>query len=162
ARDPRRAQAALRRRGHERRPGDRHRHPRAPHHPRELMQLKPFRIERFYARYEFTTRYMLSSSDCESRSIGELLEFEADAQERLHATWCGYTESEGALELRQSIAAIYTGITPEDVIVASCAEEGIFLLYHALLAPGDHAIVETPCYESALEVARSTGADVSR
>jgi aspartate/methionine/tyrosine aminotransferase len=37
------------------------------------MEVSPFRIERYYARYEFTTRYMLSSSDCESRTIGELL-----------------------------------------------------------------------------------------
>ena len=29
------------------------------------------------------------------------------------------------------------------------------------LAPGDHVIVETPCYGSAIELARSTGADVS-
>jgi DNA-binding transcriptional MocR family regulator len=35
----------------------------------------------------------------------------------------------------------------EEVVVTSCAEEGIFLLYHALLRPGDHVIVETPCYE---------------
>lgn len=34
------------------------------------MNLPPFRIERYYERYEFTTRYMLSSSDCELRSIG--------------------------------------------------------------------------------------------
>jgi aspartate/methionine/tyrosine aminotransferase len=129
------------------------------------VELKPFRIERFYARYaryEFTTRYMLSSSDCESRTIGELLELEPDATERLHATWCGYTESEGAPELREAIAALYERIEPDDVIVTSCAEEGIFLLYHALLRPGDHAIVETPCYESALEVARSTGAEIDR
>jgi hypothetical protein len=33
------------------------------------VELKPFRIERFYARYEFTTRYMLSSSDCEARAL---------------------------------------------------------------------------------------------
>ena len=43
----------------------------------------------------------------------------------------------------------------------AATEEGIFVLYHALLSPGDHVIVETPCYESALEVARSTGARVS-
>jgi aspartate/methionine/tyrosine aminotransferase len=126
------------------------------------VELQPFRIERFYARYEFTTRYMLSSSDCESRTIGELLELEPDAQARLHALWCGYTESEGAPELREAIAALYERIGPDDVIVTSCAEEGIFLLYHALLRPGDHALVETPCYESALEVARSTGAEVDR
>jgi aspartate/methionine/tyrosine aminotransferase len=126
------------------------------------VELRPFRIERFYARYEFTTRYMLSSSDCESRTIGDLLELEPDAAERLHATWCGYTESEGAPELRQAIAALYDRIDPDDVIVTSCAEEGIFLLYHALLRPGDHAIVETPCYESALQVARSTGAEIDQ
>jgi aspartate/methionine/tyrosine aminotransferase len=125
------------------------------------MQLSPFRIERFYARYEFTTRYMLSSSDCESRSVAELLEFEPDAHPRLLDQWCGYTESPGAPELRHAIAAIYEGIDPDEVLVTSSAEEGIFLAVHALLGPSDHAIVETPCYESPLQLARSTGAEVS-
>ena len=124
------------------------------------MDVKPFRIERYYGRYEFTTRFMLSSSDCESRTIEELVALEPDAHDRLLGTWCGYTESAGAPELREAIAALYERIEPDDVIVTSCAEEGIFLVYHALLRAGDHAIVETPCYESALELARSTGADV--
>jgi aspartate/methionine/tyrosine aminotransferase len=125
------------------------------------MELSPFRIERFYAQYEHSTRFMLSSSDCESRTIAELLELEPDAHERLLACWCGYTESPGAPALRQAIASLYERTAAEEVVVTSCAEEGIFLLYHALLRPGDHAIVETPCYESALQLARSTGADVS-
>jgi aspartate/methionine/tyrosine aminotransferase len=125
------------------------------------VQLSPFRIERFYARHEFTTRYMLSSSDCQSRTIGELLELEPDAHERLLNQWCGYTESLGAPELREAIAGLYGPTGADDVVVASCAEEGILLVYHALMKPGDHAIVETPCYESALALARSTGADVS-
>jgi DNA-binding transcriptional MocR family regulator len=122
------------------------------------MQLKPFRIERYYAQHEFSTRYMLSSSDCESRTVAELLTFEPDAERRLHETWCGYTESPGSAELREAIAALYERAGADDVIVCSCAEEGIFLVNHALLAAGDHVIVETPCYESALELARSTGA----
>lgn len=125
------------------------------------MKLRPFRIERYYARHEFTTRYMLSSSDCESRTIGELLALEPDAHERLMGLRCGYTESEGAPELRRAIAAIYAGIEPHQVLVTSCAEEGILLVYHALIGRDDHAVVETPCYESALELARSTGAEVS-
>ncbi|MFI5038557.1 MAG: aminotransferase class I/II-fold pyridoxal phosphate-dependent enzyme [Solirubrobacterales bacterium] len=125
------------------------------------MQLSPFRIERFYARHEFTTRYMLSSSDCQSRTIGQLLEFEPDAHARLLSQWCGYTESLGAPELRKAIAGLYERTGPEDVAVATSAEEGILLVHHALLKPGDHAIVETPCYESAIALARSTGADVS-
>jgi aspartate/methionine/tyrosine aminotransferase len=125
------------------------------------VELRPFRIERFYARHEFATRYMLSSSDCQSRTIGELLELEPDAHQRLLRQWCGYTESLGAPELREAIADLYDTTGPDDVVVASCAEEGILLVHHALLKPGDHAIVETPCYESALALARSTGADVS-
>ncbi|HEX4672089.1 MAG TPA: hypothetical protein VH279_07460 [Solirubrobacteraceae bacterium] len=99
------------------------------------MQLSPFRIERFYARHEFTTRYMLSSSDCQSRTIGELLELEPDAHERLLNQWCGYTESLGAPELREAIAGLYERTGPDDVVVASCAEEGILLVHHALLNP---------------------------
>ena len=126
------------------------------------MELSPFRIERFYAHYEHSTRFMLSSSDCQSRTIAELLELEPDAHERLLECWCGYTESPGAPDLRRAIASLYERTGAEEVVVTSCAEEGIFLLYHALLRPGDHVIVETPCYESALEVARSTGAQVSQ
>ena len=126
------------------------------------VELSPFRIERFYARYEHSTRFMLSSSDCESRTIGALLELEPDAHGRLLETWCGYTESPGGPGLRQAIASLYERTGAEEVVATSCAEEGIFLLYHALLRPGDHVIVETPCYESALQVARSTGAEVSQ
>jgi aspartate/methionine/tyrosine aminotransferase len=47
------------------------------------------------------------------------------------------------------------------VLTLAAAEEGIFIAYHALLRAGEHAIVESPCYGSAIEVARSTGAAVS-
>lgn len=126
------------------------------------MNLKPFRIEHYYAKYEFTAQFMLSSSDMQSRSIGELLALEPDARERFEALWLGYTESSGAPYLREAIAGIYQGISSNDVLVISSAEEGIFLVYHALLAANDHVIVETPCYESGLELARSTGAKVSQ
>jgi aspartate/methionine/tyrosine aminotransferase len=125
------------------------------------MRLAPFRIEKYYAEHEFTARYMLSSSDAESVSVADLLALEPDASERLFAQRLGYTESPGAPELRAAAASIYETTEPDDVVVVSAAEEGIFAAYHALLRPGDHVVVETPCYESAVEVARSTGAAVS-
>lgn len=125
------------------------------------MQIRPFRIEEYFGKYEFTAKYLLSSSDAESRTIRELLDLEPGAHERFLEHWCGYTESPGAPWLREVIAGIYKGVKPEEVLVISAAEEGIFVLYHALAGPGDHVIVETPCYESGLEVARSTGAQVS-
>jgi aspartate/methionine/tyrosine aminotransferase len=124
------------------------------------MNLPPFRIEQYYERHEFTTRYMVSSSDCESWTLQELLSVEPDALDRLLAMRCGYTESRGAPELRRAIAATYQTIDADEVVVTTCAEEAIFLVYHALLSPDDHAVIETPCYESALQLARSTGAAV--
>jgi aspartate/methionine/tyrosine aminotransferase len=63
--------------------------------------------------------------------------------------------------LRSAVASRYECIDPADVLTLAAAEEGIFTAYHALLHPGDHVVVESPCYGSAVEVARSTGADVS-
>jgi aspartate/methionine/tyrosine aminotransferase len=125
------------------------------------MQIKPFRIEHYFGKYEFTAKYLLSNSDAESRTIQELLDLEPGSHDRLLQHWCGYTESPGAPWLREVIAGIYKQINPDDVLVLAAAEEAIFVLYHALVGPGDHVIVETPCYESALEVARSTGAQIS-
>ena len=125
------------------------------------MQITPFRIEEYMGKYEFAAKYLLSSSDAESQTIEELLSLEPGAHDAFLKHWCGYTESPGAPWLREVLATIYTQIPPDQLVVVSAAEEAIFLFYHALLTPGDHAIVETPCYESALTVPVSTGAAVS-
>src|SRR5438093_902679 len=111
------------------------------------MQIKPFRIEQYFGKYEFTAKYLLSSSDAESRTIQELLELEPGAQEKFLQHWCGYTESPGAPALRGVIAGIYRAIEPKDVLVVAAAEEAIFVLYHALISPGDHVSVEPPACE---------------
>ncbi len=125
------------------------------------MQITPFRIEEYMGKYEFAAKYLLSSSDAESQTIEELLALEPGAHDAFLKHWCGYTESPGAPWLREVLTTIYTRIKPHQLVVVSAAEEAIFLFYHALLTPADHAIVETPCYESALTVPKSTGAAVS-
>jgi aspartate/methionine/tyrosine aminotransferase len=125
------------------------------------MNLQPFLIEKYYSKYEFSAKYMLSSSDAESRNLAELLAFEPEAREKLDALHLGYTESSGAPELRTAIAGIYQGKTSDEVLVLSSAEEGIFVYYNALFSSTDHLIIETPCYQSGLELARATGASIS-
>ena len=125
------------------------------------MPLNPFKLERYFARYEFAVEYLLCSSDCESLAVGDLLALEPGAAERLHHHWLGYTESQGAPGLRQEISRIYTRIQPEQVLVHSGAEEAIFLFMQAALSPGDHVIVHWPCYQSLLELPRALGCQVS-
>ena len=125
------------------------------------MEIAPFKLERYFARYEFNVKYLLCSSDCESRSVGDLLAFEPEAEERFKHLWLGYTESPGNLSLREEISHIYSGIKPDDILVHSGAEEAIFLFMHAVLQPCDHVIVHWPCYQSLFEIARDIGCEVT-
>ena len=125
------------------------------------MKLTPFKLERYFAQYEFSTEFMLSSSDCESLTVGELLDLEPEAEERFRDHWLGYTESQGAPSLRQEISRIYQHISPDQVLVHPGAEEAIFLFMLAVLNPGDHLVVHWPCYQSLHEVARSIGCEVT-
>ena len=125
------------------------------------MNIPPFALERYFARYEFHVEHMLCGSDCESLEIGELLGMEPEAAEVFRRQRLSYTESAGAPELRQEICGLYTTIRPEHVLVCSGAEEAVFLLMHAVLHAGDHVVVHSPCYQSLAEVARSIGCAVS-
>ena len=124
------------------------------------MRIEPFEIERYYERWEFRAELMLSSSDCESRPVAELLALEPGSQERLLDLRLGYTEVPGSPELREAIASLYERCGEDRVLALAAAEEGIFLTFHALLAPDDHAVIEAPSYGSAIALARSTGAAV--
>ena len=104
------------------------------------MKMAPFKLERFFARYEFKVDYLLCSSDCESLTIHDLLALEVDAHDRLRRRWLGYTEYEGNPSLRREICDLYHTIEPDQVLVHSGAEEAIFLFMHAVLDAGDRVI----------------------
>jgi aspartate/methionine/tyrosine aminotransferase len=123
------------------------------------MLLPPFKLERYFARYEFNTEFLLCSSDCEAMSIADLLALEEGAEEKFQNVWLGYTESQGSPSLRGEIAKLYSTVQPEDVLVFSGANEAIYLFMLAALKKNDHVIVHTPHYQSLSEVARSIGCE---
>lgn len=125
------------------------------------MNLPPFKLERYFAKYEFTTKYLLCSSDSESMSIADLLAIENGAAEKFQQHWLGYTESQGSPALRTEICKLYETIQPEEILVHAGAEEAIFLFMFAVFKEYDHVIVHSPGYQSLAEVARAAGCDVS-
>jgi aspartate/methionine/tyrosine aminotransferase len=125
------------------------------------MRLKDFKLERFFAEYEFNTPYPLCTSDCESFSVEELLNLEENAEQELKKLRLGYTESLGNPELRHEISRLYTDTTPDDIIVLAGAEEGIFIFMNVLLEAGDQVIVQSPCYQPLYEVANAVGCQVT-
>ncbi|MEN6296523.1 MAG: aminotransferase class I/II-fold pyridoxal phosphate-dependent enzyme [Rectinema sp.] len=124
--------------------------------------FEPFGLERFFSRHEFSARYLLCTSDCESMSIDELLALTGQSSEALDAlqrTWLGYTESKGSPLLREKIARFYRGLDPDSILVHSGAEEAILNLYLATVRPGDTVIVNWPCYQSLIEIPKGLGAE---
>jgi len=121
--------------------------------PDDARRPRPFLLERYFARFEFTTPHLLASSDCEALSLAELL---ALADDRDRAAWqgmrLGYTESPGLRELREQIAALYRGLGPDQVVTAA-PEEALYLLGRAMLRPGDRVITTYPGYQSLYEIA---------
>ena len=125
------------------------------------MQLPPFKLERYFAKYEFNTEYLLCASDCESIAIADLLALEEGAVERFQNVWLGYTESQGSPALRAEICQLYEAIAPEEILVHTGAEEAIFLFMFAAFQEHDHVIIHSPAYQSLAEVARAAGCEVS-
>ncbi len=125
------------------------------------MNIAPFELERYFAKYEFSSQYLLSPSDCEPLSMSELLVMTDSETARLWEDLkLGYTEYAGHPLLREMIAEMYAAIEAKDTLVV-VPEEGIFLLMHSLLEPGDHVICTFPGYQSLYEVAKSIGCHVS-
>lgn len=125
------------------------------------MRIQDFKLERFFAKYEFSAPYLLSSSDCESMTVGELLDIAGRPRGELDDVWLGYTETLGAPELRRQISGLYEVIGADRVMVCAGAEEGIFIFMNSALQAGDHVVVQFPGYQSLYEIARSIGCEVS-
>ncbi|MBF5043675.1 aminotransferase class I/II-fold pyridoxal phosphate-dependent enzyme [Aggregicoccus sp. 17bor-14] len=126
------------------------------------MRIPDFKLERYFAKWEFSAPYLLCSSDIEGWRMADLLALaDDDARSRWEALTLGYTESTGLPALREAIAGLYAGVAPEEVLTFGGAQEALFVLLNVLLGPGDHALVTWPGYQSLYEVARATGADVA-
>lgn len=124
--------------------------------------IRDFALERFFAKYEFSVKYLACASDPDSMSIQDLLSLDPRARQEFMALGLGYGDSRGRLGLRMAIAALYDGLKAPDVLVHSGAEEAIFAFMNVVLSPGDHVVVHTPAYQSLYEVAVSLGAEVSK
>ena len=126
------------------------------------MQIADFELERYFAQYEFTTRYLLCASDVQAYTMRELLSLaDSETAQLWDRLTLGYTESAGLPALRAEVASLYQSVRPDEVLMFAGAEEGVFVAMHALLAAGDHAVVAWPAYQSLHEVARSLGASVT-
>jgi len=114
-----------------------------------VTTLPDFRLETHFSTWEFKARHHLTASDAESIPLRDLLAM-ASPEDRasFEGMSLGYTETWGAPDLRERIAATYAGRSASDVLCFAGASEGIFAANSVLLDRDSHAIVVTPNYQS--------------
>jgi aspartate/methionine/tyrosine aminotransferase len=135
-----------------------------------------FELEKYFSKYEFCTRYLCCCSDCESLSIGELLEMDngrnkGNALDELLNISLGYTEASGSPALRLEIAKLYQNTSHDgktllemdasDILVHSGGVEPILLFVLTCIPHDSHIIVQGPCYQALSEPARVKGIEQS-
>lgn len=125
------------------------------------MNLKDFAVERYFSKYEFNAKYMLSSSDCDGYSLNYVLDLASDVErnrwDNLHL---GYTETKGSEPLRMSIMQHYRTIQLDEILVSSPGEAN-FILMNVMLSAGDHVVCISPAYQSLYQIAEDIGCVIS-
>ena len=123
------------------------------------MEIEEFALERIQSLYENTVEFNLSDSGVHPLCLNDLL---SDAEMReLQALELGYGWTNGAVSLRETIAALYESRTSDEIIVTNGSAEANFLLVMSLLNPGDEIVVFTPIYRQIWGWARALGVKVN-
>lgn len=116
-------------------------------------------MERLQSTWENRVAWNLSESGVHPLRLEELADTQADRL-ALFGQELGYTQTNGTVDLRQTIAAMYPGATAVHIQVTNGgAEANCIVLWH-LVEPGDDVIVMVPNYMQAPGLARGLGARV--
>jgi aspartate/methionine/tyrosine aminotransferase len=124
------------------------------------VRFVPFELERWQSTWENRVRYNLSESGVHPPSIQELLALADAAAGPLLDVRLGYSQSNGTDRLRERIAPLYPGASPEQILVTTGSSEANFLICWRLLEPGDRVAVMLPNYLQTWGLAQNFGAQV--
>jgi aspartate/methionine/tyrosine aminotransferase len=124
------------------------------------MKLEPFVMERMQSTWENRVDYNLSESGVHPVPLRDLLEMNGTDMTELLGHEIGYVQSNGTIELREKIAAMYSGATAEHILVCTGTAEANFLAVWSLVEPGDEVALMLPNYMQIWGIARGFGATV--
>ena len=123
------------------------------------MKLAPFALERLQSIWEHKVAWNVAESGVHPLRVEELVQTDEE-REALMRQDLVYTQTNGTLELRTSIASLYDGATPDNILVTNGGSEANLLALIAITEPGDRVVVMMPNYMQVPALARGLGAEV--
>lgn len=124
-----------------------------------MRPFQPFDMERMMSKWENVVAHNLSESGVHPVTPRELVTDPAVIEELL-ATPLTYPQANGTHELRERIAALYPGATPDNVLVTVGCAEANFITLQTLLGAGDELVVMLPNYMQIWGLGRNFGLNV--
>ncbi|PYP74894.1 MAG: aminotransferase [Gemmatimonadetes bacterium] len=124
------------------------------------LRFVPFELERWQSTWENRVRFNLAESGVHPLSVQELLGLAGASAVPLLEVRLGYSQSNGTDLLRQRIAALYPGASPDHVLVTTGSAEANFVACWRLLEPGDKVAMLLPSYLQIWGQAQNLGAQV--
>lgn len=122
------------------------------------MKLEVFQMERMQSTWENIVEYDMSESGVRPLTLRELVAMGFDLEKFLDVP-LGYSQSNGTLALRETLAKIYPGTTVENFQVTNGTSEANYMAALSQLRQGDRFALETPNYMQLWGVPRSLGAE---
>jgi aspartate/methionine/tyrosine aminotransferase len=123
------------------------------------MKLEAFEMERLQSTWEHRVGWNLSESGVHPLRVEELADSE-DERVALLAQSLGYPQTNGSLELRTLISAMYPGAAAAHIQVTNGGSEANCITLMLLVEPGDDVIVMMPNYMQVRGLARGLQANV--
>src|SRR3954467_6275332 len=123
------------------------------------MRIETFEMERMQSTWENLVDYDMSESGVRPLTLREIGAMGFDLATFLDEP-LGYSQSNGTIELRERVAALYPGATIDQVEVTNGTSEANYLVALSQLRAGDVVAMQVPNYMQMWGVARSLGADV--
>ncbi|RME70781.1 MAG: aminotransferase class I/II-fold pyridoxal phosphate-dependent enzyme [Chloroflexi bacterium] len=120
----------------------------------------PFELERVMSIWEHRVQYNLSESGVKPLTLRELFQDDPRQWDLLLDTELNYPQTNGIPELRERIAALYPGASPDNVVVTSGAAQANFTAVLTTLDPGDEIVVMLPNYMQIWGVAKNYGVQI--
>ena len=121
--------------------------------------IETFAMERMQSTWENVVDYDMSESGVRPLTLRELVAMGFDLEAFLDQP-LGYSQSNGTVELRERIAALYPGASADHVEVTNGTSEANYIVALSQIEPGDVVAMQVPNYMQMSGVACSLGAHV--
>ena len=122
------------------------------------MKIENFELERSQSLWENRVDYNLTESGVHPYNIKEIMN-QAEIDELLSLR-IGYGQTNGSIELRETISNLYPSSNKDQILVTNGSAEANFISMWSLLKPEDELVLMLPNYRQSWGLANSFGVKV--